>query len=80
MDDHKLNTPNASAQASEALPDAPARNWVDQWAPDGLKPWLRLGRLDRPIGIWLLYLPCLAGLSLASLVHHVPWAWFDAIF
>lgn len=46
------------------LPDA-GRNWVDAYAPEGLKPWLKLGRFDRPIGIWLLLLPGWQGIALA---------------
>lgn len=34
--------------------------------PAGLIPYARLARLDRPIGWWLLLLPCLWSLSLAS--------------
>ena len=49
---------------SAPLPDA-GTNWVDRRAPDGLKPWLKLGRFDRPIGIWLLLLPGLQGIVLA---------------
>jgi 4-hydroxybenzoate polyprenyltransferase len=49
---------------SAPLPDA-GSNWVDRRAPDGLKPWLKLGRFDRPIGIWLLLLPGLQGIALA---------------
>src|ERR1700686_943232 len=33
-------------------------NWVDRAAPAWLRPYLRLARLDRPIGSWLLLLPC----------------------
>ncbi len=33
-------------------------NWVDRYAPGWLRPYLRLARLDRPTGIWLLLLPC----------------------
>lgn len=47
------------------LPDAPAANWVDRLAPEGLKPWLKLGRFDRPIGVWLLLLPGWQGIALA---------------
>lgn len=47
------------------LPDAPRQNWVDRSAPEGLKPWLKLGRFDRPIGIWLLLIPCWQGIALA---------------
>ena len=49
---------------SAPLPDAGA-NWVDRRAPEGLKPWLKLGRFDRPIGIWLLLLPGWQGIALA---------------
>ena len=48
------------------LPDARADNWVDRWAPAGLKPWLKLGRFDRPAGIWLLMLPGWQGVALAT--------------
>jgi 4-hydroxybenzoate polyprenyltransferase len=48
-----------------ALPDAGKKNWVDTRAPEGLKPWLKLGRFDRPIGIWLLLLPGWQGIALA---------------
>ena len=55
------------------LPDAPlpdaGRNWVDRHAPEGLKPWLKLGRFDRPIGVWLLLLPGWQGVALA-LAHY----------
>jgi 4-hydroxybenzoate polyprenyltransferase len=33
-------------------------NWVDTRAPQWSRPFLRLARLDRPIGSWLLLLPC----------------------
>jgi len=51
---------------SAALPDAAAANWVDRYAPEFLKPWLKLGRLDRPTGIWLLMLPGWQGIALAG--------------
>ncbi|NBW07337.1 MAG: 4-hydroxybenzoate octaprenyltransferase [Caulobacteraceae bacterium] len=55
--------------SSAPLPDAPlpdaSRNWVDAHAPEALKPWLKLGRFDRPIGIWLLLLPGWQGIVLA---------------
>jgi len=41
-------------------------NWVDTRAPDWLKPYLRLTRLDRPIGWWLLLLPCWWSSALAA--------------
>jgi len=50
-----------------AVADAPPDNWVDRSAPTFSRPYLRLSRVDRPIGTWLLYVPCLWGLALAVL-------------
>ncbi|HZL00408.1 MAG TPA: 4-hydroxybenzoate octaprenyltransferase [Caulobacteraceae bacterium] len=47
------------------LPDAAPANWVDRHAPRRLRPWLKLGRFDRPTGIWLLMLPGWQGVALA---------------
>jgi 4-hydroxybenzoate polyprenyltransferase len=51
---------------ANAPPDAPPGNWVDQFAPRQTRPFLRLSRADRPIGTWLLFLPCLWGIALAA--------------
>ena len=48
------------------LPDAMPTNWVDRYAPVALRPWLKLGRFDRPTGIWLLMLPGWQGIALAG--------------
>jgi len=47
------------------LPDAASTNWVDRHAPVRARPWLKLGRFDRPTGIWLLMLPGWQGIALA---------------
>jgi 4-hydroxybenzoate polyprenyltransferase len=47
--------------------DAVRGNWVDRLAPMATRPYLRLSRADRPIGTWLLLLPCWWGLALAIL-------------
>src|SRR5437879_11567580 len=41
-------------------------NWVDSLAPQRLRPYLRLSRLDRPIGSWLLLMPCWWSAALAA--------------
>ena len=51
------------------LPDAAPTNWVDRHAPPALQPWLKLGRFDRPAGIWLLMLPGWQGAALAAAVE-----------
>jgi 4-hydroxybenzoate polyprenyltransferase len=43
-------------------------NWVDGLAPAWTRPYLRLARLDRPIGSWLLLIPCWWSVALAA-VH-----------
>jgi 4-hydroxybenzoate polyprenyltransferase len=43
-------------------------NWVDGLAPAWARPYLRLARLDRPIGSWLLLMPCWWSVGLAA-VH-----------
>jgi 4-hydroxybenzoate polyprenyltransferase len=47
-------------------------NWVDRYAPVRTRPYLRLARLDRPIGSWLLLLPCWWSLGLAAIYARVP--------
>ena len=45
--------------------DALPRSWVEN-APVAWQPYLRLARLDRPIGTWLLFWPCFFGLALGA--------------
>lgn len=66
----------------ETLPDgrvadAPPLNWVDRYAPERAKPYLRLSRADRPIGTWLLLLPCWWGLALAIAAAPQSAGWSD---
>ena len=58
-------------------------DWVDRLLPDGWQPYARLARLDRPIGTWLLYLPCLWGLALGWQATRGPlpeMLWYVALF
>jgi 4-hydroxybenzoate polyprenyltransferase len=52
-------------------------NWVDSAAPDWARPYLRLTRLDRPIGWWLLLLPCWWSAAMAAVAGGAwgpsPW-------
>jgi 4-hydroxybenzoate polyprenyltransferase len=47
----------------QPLPDAAPANWVDRYAPAAWRPWLKLGRFDRPTGVWLLMLPGWQGIA-----------------
>jgi 4-hydroxybenzoate polyprenyltransferase len=55
--------------AAAPVSDATA-NWVDRTAPLWSRPYLRLSRLDRPIGSWLLLMPCLWSAALAAGMAH----------
>ena len=59
-----MDAPNPKYQSDAPMPDAPARSWIDAM-PEPMRPYLRLMRVDRPIGIWLLLIPSLWGIILA---------------
>src|SRR5581483_11381897 len=60
---------NVKSAALARVADA-AGNWVDTLAPLWSRPYLRLARLDRPIGSWLLLLPCWWSAALAAPFAH----------
>ena len=68
---------NTSPAPDGQVADAEDRNWVDLYAPAATRPYLRLSRADRPIGTWLLLLPCWWGLALA-IIHDQQMSWHDA--
>ncbi|TCP21378.1 4-hydroxybenzoate octaprenyltransferase [Rhodovulum adriaticum] len=53
--------------------DAYKGNWVDSDAPEWTRPYLRLSRADRPIGTWLLLLPCWWSITLAAASTGFLW-------
>jgi 4-hydroxybenzoate polyprenyltransferase len=56
-------------------------NWVDSLAPAYSRPYLRLARLDRPIGSWLLLMPCWWSVGLAGMHQdHFPSVWHIVLF
>lgn len=52
------------------LSDIRRGDWVDGRLPATWRPYTRLARLDRPIGIWLTLFPCWAALVQVS--HGLP--------
>jgi 4-hydroxybenzoate polyprenyltransferase len=71
------STPSESVEpdndGAPAVADAEPGNWVDRLAPKFSRPYLRLARLDRPIGIWLLLFPCWWSLALAEVSEGHPY-------
>ena len=48
------------------MSDIRAGDWTDRYAPQGLRPYIRLARLDRPIGTWLLLFPGWWAIAMAA--------------
>ena len=61
-----------TAIMSKAAPfvtgDMPANHWIDRRIPRPVRPFLKLMRIDRPIGTWLLLWPCWWSIGLSA--HH----------
>jgi 4-hydroxybenzoate polyprenyltransferase len=60
------------------IADAGPSNWVTTYLPEQVQPYAQLMRLDRPIGWWLLLLPCWWGLVLAHIVagnQYLNWCY-----
>jgi len=58
--------------------DIPVGGWVDRWTPRAARPYIRLARLDRPIGTWLLLFPCWWSIAMAW--TGLRDAWLFALF
>lgn len=67
---------------TDHVADAPPDNWVDRFMPRPWRPYARLMRLDRPIGLWLLLIPCWWGLALAQIAQGggLPNLWYGLLF
>jgi 4-hydroxybenzoate polyprenyltransferase len=60
------------SDSAQALPDSVAGQFVFRIAPKSWRPFLQLARIDRPIGWWLLTLPCWWSSALASVSQGQP--------
>jgi 4-hydroxybenzoate polyprenyltransferase len=71
-----------SSHHPQHIADAHSNNWVERYLPSQALPYAQLMRLDRPIGWWLLLLPCWWSLALAS-IHSgasLPNLWHALLF
>ncbi|HXG77775.1 MAG TPA: 4-hydroxybenzoate octaprenyltransferase [Methyloceanibacter sp.] len=60
-----MTRPQPQGKANAVL-DARGGRLIDRYTPASLLPYLKLGRVDRPIGFFLLAFPCFWSVSLAS--------------
>ncbi len=70
----------SSAHPDGRVADAARDNWVDRLAPPWSRPYLRLSRADRPIGTWLLLIPCWWSLGHAVAAARSRPTGFDLCF
>lgn len=65
----------------DALPDSAPENFSLRFAPPSWRPFVQLARLDRPIGWWLLLLPCWWSDALAGIASGTgPNFFHDLLF
>ena len=74
--------PSPSEPGSGRVADAVAGHWADRLAPAAARPYLRLARIERPVGWWLLLLPCWWSAALAAIAtgRPGPSLWHLALF
>jgi 4-hydroxybenzoate polyprenyltransferase len=60
----------APGARSDLLPDSVPTHFALRLSPLAWRPFLQLARIDRPIGWWLLLLPCWWSSALASVARH----------
>jgi 4-hydroxybenzoate polyprenyltransferase len=70
--------PAPDDRVADALPG----HWADRVLPRFVRPYARLMRLERPIGWWLLLLPCWWGLALGQIGFGggLPNLWYALLF
>ncbi len=74
---------NSPITEQPVTPDAVRGHWVERM-PSSFQPFLRLARADRPVGTWLLLIPCWWGLALGMAnqgdLSSVPIYWGGALW
>ena len=71
----------SATDGGPAASDIRSGHWAYRMAPAASRPYLKLARIDRPIGTWLLLFPCWWGLALAAVsAGGWPNLWFALLF
>ena len=69
------NKPEISGDDARNASDIVREAWMLRVLPATARPYARLARLDRPIGTWLLLLPCWQGMALALAADAAEFEW-----
>ncbi|MEM9667370.1 MAG: 4-hydroxybenzoate octaprenyltransferase [Pseudomonadota bacterium] len=74
-------SPSRQPVSTSRPADAVDMSWLET-LPERATPFLSLSRLDRPVGIWLLALPCWIGLVFARIPAGLQWIdlWWAVMF
>ncbi len=77
-----IDARSPSTPADRHVADAEPNHWADRHLPLAVRPYARLMRLERPVGWWLLLIPCWWGLCLGQIADGggPPSPWFAALF
>ncbi|CAJ1947945.1 unnamed protein product [Cylindrotheca closterium] len=57
---------NDTIRSTATTSDPPILTWYDPYVAEWMGPYLRLARVDKPIGTWLLLWPCLWSTAMAA--------------
>ena len=69
-----------TAGRTTGFTDIDSTHWTLRYLPPWARPYGRLARWDRPIGIWLLLFPCWWSSALAAAPHWAQLAGYMALF
>ena len=75
MSDLFSSSGKTSGAGAAGASDIRADHWVLRLAPARVRPYLRLARLDRPIGTWLLLFPGWWAIALGDAVANAAPSW-----
>ncbi|EAL66917.1 4-hydroxybenzoate nonaprenyltransferase [Dictyostelium discoideum AX4] len=71
LDDNNSNSNNNNNSNNNKPSTTFVNDWISKF-PNSVQPYLRLSRVDKPIGVWLLLYPCCWSISLAAPAGSFP--------
>src|SRR5690606_16157505 len=75
-----MSSSSSSSRGPATASDIRSDHWVLRWSPAAARPYLRLARLDRPIGTWLLLFPGWWAIALGDAAANTGPSWLLYLF